>query len=100
MSTPIVPVRWTVVIDAAADDLRAQPVDGSAVESLIDVLAEHRASVSHLPRRYSTRLHVYAHDALEAVATGVKVWKQGTEEAGLPDWPVVRIEATQADQAR
>lgn len=96
---PIVPVAWAVVIDAAGD-LRAQPVDRNAVESLIDLLADHKAAVSHLPRRYTTRLRVYAHDVQEAVAEGIKVWKQASEHAGLPDWPVVHVEVTQVEKSR
>lgn len=96
---PVVPVEWAVVIDAAGD-LRAQPVDGVAVESLIDHLTGHSAAVSHLPRRYTTRLRVYAHDVQEAVADGIKVWKQAAERADLPDWPVVHVEATRVGNGR
>lgn len=100
MSTrPIVPVEWTLTVEASGG-MHAQAVDGNAVESLIDLLAEHSASVSHLPRRYTTRLRVYAHDVLEAVDSGVKVWKQAVEDAGLPEWPVVRVEAARSDDRR
>lgn len=96
---PAVPAEWSVVVDAAGD-LRAEPVDGSAVESLIDLLVGHSAAVSHLPRRYTTRLRVHAHDALEAAADGIKVWKQAAEQADLPDWPVVHLEVTRTGDGR
>jgi hypothetical protein len=89
------PDRWTVEIDAegALDDA---PVDGAAVETLIDRLSDYSPSVSHRPRRYTTRLSVYATDALQAVEGSVEIWREAIQQADLPDWEIARIEVSHA----
>lgn len=91
---PALPV-WTVEIRADGD-LRAEPVDGGAVASLLDTLRDYSASVSHLPRRYSTRLVVQAQDALQAASGALEVWRDAADRAGLPDWPVAHLEVNRS----
>lgn len=96
MAKPVIPHTWTVTVAAAAGDLRADPVDPTAVESLVSLLPDHAAAVSHLPRRYSVRLTVWSHDAMEAAGDAVELLDSVRERAGLPDWPVAQLEVSLA----
>lgn len=90
------PAAWTVAIDAAGGP-QDDPVDRERVESLIDRLGEYSPSVSHRPRRYSTRLTVYAGEALEAASGAVALWRDASRGVGLPSWPVVHIEINRVE---
>jgi hypothetical protein len=87
------PKGWTVQIDAEGAPTD-EPVDGKKVEGLIDLLREYAPAVSHRPRRFSTRLTVYAGEAIEAATGAVDIWREAVGEAGLPPWEVVRIDVT------
>lgn len=95
MAKPELPHTWTVTV-AAAGDLRAEPVDPPAVEALVSLLPDHAAAVSHLPRRYSVRLTVWAYDAMSAAGEAVELLDSVREDAGLPDWPVAQLEVSLA----
>lgn len=89
------PSTWNVTIEAAGD-LADPPVDGQAVESLIDLLGDHSPSVSHRQRRYEVGLTVYAHGAHDAVQDGMELWDEARREADLPDWEVVAVAVRRA----
>ena len=92
---PVMPDEWTVTIEASGE-LRAQPVDPAAVQSILGRLAEHTAAVSHRPRQFSTRLTVWEHDALAAASEATRVWRDAARSCSLPDWPITRLDVTRA----
>jgi hypothetical protein len=96
MSGADLPAAWTVTVDAEGD-AGDEPVDPDLVESLIDLLGDYSPSVSHRPRRYSTRVTVYAGEALEAAEGAVGLWRDARQRAGLPRWPVVRVDVNRVD---
>jgi len=91
-SAPSALVPWHVTV-AMAGDVRDQTLDALAVESLVDLLIDYRPMLSHLPRQWTVRLTIYAESPLEACKEGIAVCTQAALDAGLPKWPVSRLEA-------
>lgn len=95
MVKPDLPDTWTVTVTSAAGDLRAEPVDAGAVQSVVELLpADHGAAVSHKPRDWSVRLTIWEYDAIAAASEAVEVVRGVREKAGLPDWSVSHLEIT------
>lgn len=92
---PKLPAVWTVTLEAAGD-LRAAPVDAAIVPRLLDLLGDDALAVDSLPRRYTVRLQVVEEDALEAARVAAGRLAEVVGPAGLPNWPLGRVEVTRA----
>jgi hypothetical protein len=91
---------WNVHAEAVGDE----PYDENLLEELLDNLLEHDGVVTGTPEepidgraRYGAGFSVQASDAVEAVARARDVFERAAAAAGLPRWPLARVEA-QTDQ--
>ncbi len=83
---------WSVNVEAAtqAGDDR---VDQDAMEVLLELLDDHHAGgVTVRPGRYGARFDVESPTSVEAAAEAEEVFRKAVAAAGLPAWPVVRLE--------
>jgi hypothetical protein len=74
--------------------------DKNLLEDLLDNLLEHDGVVTGTPEepidgraRYGAAFSVQAADAVEAVARAREVFQRAGTAAGLPPWPLARVEA-------
>jgi hypothetical protein len=87
--------QFTVTVEANGG-VRADPVDGNAVASLVGHLDDYSASVSRGHRSYAVRITVYAAQALDAASEAVEVVRAAAKTAALPEWQISRLEVTAA----
>jgi hypothetical protein len=88
-------MEWTVHIEAAGDGV----VEPELVDELVDQLVDRHAAVNSGNGRYGAQFDVFGSDADSAVHGALNIWATAVEQAGLPAWPVVRVEAmTVAEQ--
>ena len=85
-------MEWTIGIEAA-DEQKVRPDDELVVE-LVERLAGRGGVVDAGPGGYFARFDVSAPDAESAVRAGLRLWRDAAGGAGLPAWPVVRMEVT------
>lgn len=83
---------WSVDVTVAG------PTDGPGIDSddvgdLQVALAEFSAVGGGEETRYDMRLSVEADDIAEAVKLAAEGVQRAAAEVGMPDWPVVRLEA-------
>lgn len=92
--------EWSVAFEAAAgDDEAASDVDADQLWPLLEALASHSPAVGGGGRRYDAQFNVEAADAGTAWAKAMRLWRRAVATAGLPAWPVVRVEIlTTAEQ--
>lgn len=90
----------SVWIQVAAGDGGGLPELQEQVRPLFDALAERGGVVqgSADGQRYSVRLSVRAPDHDAAVAEAIELVREATAAAGLPEWPVVQVEAPTLDE--
>lgn len=93
--TKLVP-WWNVHAEAAGDE----HYDERLLEELLDHLVEYGGVVTGTPEepidgraRYGADFSVQAPDAVEAVARARAVFEHAAAVAGLPPWPLARVEA-------
>jgi hypothetical protein len=79
---------WTVHVEAAGDGV----VEPELLDGLVDELADLHAAVSGGNGRYGAQFDVFGPDADSAVQGALDIWMTAVEAAGLPVWPVVRVE--------
>ncbi len=82
---------WSVDLVAVGAGPLAD-ADGALVD-LAEALEEHSAAVTSGPSRDGARLSVQASGAAKAVEAATRLFLAATKTAGLPGWPVVRVEA-------
>jgi hypothetical protein len=87
---------WNVHAEAVGDE----QYDENLLEDLLDNLLEHDGVVTGTPEepidgraRYGAGFSVQAADAVEAVARAREVFERAARSAGLPRWPLARVEA-------
>jgi hypothetical protein len=87
---------WNIHAEAVGD----QQYDENLLEDLLDNLLEHDGVVTGTPEepvdgraRYGAGFSVQAADAVEAVARAREVFERAATAAGLPPWPLARVEA-------
>lgn len=89
---------YSVLTEARSADDEPGVQAGNVLDGMLDALAdaaqpwEGVAGASE--RSWSVRLSVQAGDAVAAAAQGARLAQQAAQEAGLPAWPVVRLEAS------
>lgn len=86
--------EWTVYVEALAPEgtEAGYPPDLMA-SALMDQLADYGASVSADARSWSVQFSVEAESTSEAADYGRDLVLKAVDAAGLPDWPLVRLEA-------
>lgn len=72
--------------------------DLPGLDDLHDLLAEHSASVAGGQAGYSATVSIDTHDGHEASSLGYQLVHEAAQKAGLPDWPVVRLEVLDHDE--
>ena len=88
---------WSVNVEAS--DSGDHRVDQDAAEALIELLADHHVGGVVLGSgRYGCRFDVAAETPSQATAEAEEVFLQAASAAGLPPWPVVRLEAVAVEQ--
>jgi hypothetical protein len=88
-------MEWAVHVEAAGDG----QVEPALLDELVDALAGRNAAVSAARGRYGTQFDATGTDAGSAVQSALGIWAAAVGQAGLPAWPVVRVEAiTVAEQ--
>jgi hypothetical protein len=87
---------WNVHAEAVGDE----QYDQDLLEDLLDNLIEHDGVVTGTPEepidgraRYGAGFSVQAADAVAAVARAREVFELAAMSAGLPQWPLARVEA-------
>ena len=91
---------WTVSFDTTL--ARPAPALADRLEILLDHLKSH-AAVAHSTsngRRYGASFSVAADEAAEAVAVGLKVFREATATSGLPAGVICAAEAVTAAELR
>ena len=97
---------WSVTIESEGEDGVFQPgtsVSPSALDELLCVLAEYSpvviapAESGAGPGRYGVDVSVNADTALEATYMAHQLVWDATRKVGLPEWPIVKLEAQTED---
>jgi hypothetical protein len=84
-------VRWSVAVEAEGD----RPVTREEVVELADAVAASDGVAAGIGTpRYGARLVVQAADREEALELAAAALRAAAARAGLPPWPLVRVEAT------
>lgn len=86
--------EYSVTVETKAPEGDDQRVGVAAVEGLMDLLADYDGIVSGGPEwdSWDASVGVEADSAAEATSAGAGVILERAEKAGLPIWPVVRLE--------
>lgn len=90
--------RWSVATTRSAEGQILDPNDETLhdqVSDLMELLSDYGAAVSYSSYRYTVRLAVEASSAGTAVSEALGTVQRYAEEAGLPSWPFVKVEATE-----
>ncbi len=90
--------EWTIYIEAMAPEGAEASTPADVVASaLMDQLADNGASASADERSWSIQFLVEAESSPEAADQGRELIDKAVASAGLPDWPLVRLEAVWTD---
>ncbi len=88
-------MRWSVGIEAEGDRVLSR----EEVVELADAVAVHAGIATGIgTNRYGAQLVVEAASRDEAIAQATEHFAQATATAGLPDAPIVRVEAISEDE--
>ncbi|OLT13827.1 hypothetical protein BJF78_20950 [Pseudonocardia sp. CNS-139] len=83
-------IRWSVGVEAEGDRVLTH----DEILELADAVAVNSGVASGIgATRYGARLIVLADDRDEAVAAGTATFRAAAARAGLPEWPIVHVEA-------
>lgn len=90
---------YSVTVETSAPGGDEQLVDRRAIDELMGLLEEHGGVVSAGPEwsSWDASIGVEAATAAEATRVGQAVIADSAAKAGLPDWPVVRVETIDED---
>jgi hypothetical protein len=88
-------IRWSVGIEAQGDRIMK-------LEEVVE-LADAVAPISGIAtgigtNRYGAQVVVFADSREEAIAKGKEHFASAVQKAGLPVYPIVRVEATSEDE--
>ncbi|MDQ1503197.1 MAG: hypothetical protein QOD57_924 [Actinomycetota bacterium] len=88
-------VQWSVGIEVSGDELMTLEHIGD----LADSVAESGGIASGIGRSsYGVKVLVEGADRDEAVAKATEILRTAARTAGLPEWPVSRVEAVSEDE--
>ena len=84
-------MRWSVSLQAEGD----REIELEEIVELADEVAGHEGIASGMgTRSYGAQIVVEAGSSDEAVAQATELFQAAAARAGLPDWPIVNVEAT------
>lgn len=90
--------EWAVYVEAVAPEGAPTATSAEVVaEVLMDKLAGYGASAAAGERSWSAQFSVEAESATEAASQGGELVAKAVAVAGLPDWPLARLEAVLSD---
>ena len=88
-------IRWSVGIEAQGD--RVMKIE--EVVELADAVAPMNGIATGIgTNRYGAQVIVFADNREDAIAKGKEHFASAVEKAGLPVYPIVRVEATSEDE--
>lgn len=88
-------MRWSVGIEAEGDRL----MKVEEVVELADAVATSSGIATGIgTNRYGAQVVVFADDRESAIEKGKEKFAQAVEKAGLPVFPIVRVEAMNEDE--
>jgi hypothetical protein len=88
-------IRWSVGIEAQGD--RVMKLE--EVVELADAVAPMNGIATGIgTNRYGAQVIVFADNREDAIAKGKEHFASAVEKAGLPVYPIVRVEATSEDE--
>jgi hypothetical protein len=88
-------IRWSVGIEAQGD--RVMKLE--EVVELADAVAPMNGIATGIgTNRYGAQVIVFADNREDAIARGKEHFASAVEKAGLPVYPIVRVEATSEDE--
>jgi len=92
---------WNIMVEARgpARSRPLNPGDGS-LGAFLDELRTWHGSAGGGDRAWDARITVKAKDTAEAHAIGTQVVSSAAKRAGLPAWPLVRVEVVREDLFR
>lgn len=80
---------WSLRLEAEP----ASPVTEQQIETLLEELADHAASVSYAPRAIAVRMFVEGTAPEEAIRVGLRVFSRSLKRAGIDASSIVDVEA-------
>jgi hypothetical protein len=90
-------VRWSVGLEAEGDRVLSR----EEILELADAVATKAGIASGIgTNRYGAQLVVLAGSREEAIEKGTEEFVQAAGRAGLPRWPIVRVEVISEDEDR
>ena len=88
-------IRWSVGIEAQGD--RVMKLE--EVVELADAVAPMNGIATEIgTNRYGAQVIVFADNREDAIAKGKEHFASAVQKAGLPIYPIVRVEATSEDE--
>ncbi len=88
-------IRWSVGIEAQGD--RVMKIE--EVVELADAVAPMNGIATGIgTNRYGAQVIVFADNREDAIAKGKEHFASAVQKAGLPIYPIVRVEATSEDE--
>lgn len=88
-------IRWSVGIEAQGDRMMKH----EEIVELADAVATHSGIATGIGTdRYGAQVVVFADDRDDAIGKGKEVFAKAVATAGLPVFPIVRIEAISEDE--
>jgi len=87
---------FSVGVEARCPD-QAPEIDEWLLDSFADAVAAYDGVIGGGQGAWDARISVETDDADRAAMTGAEVVRKAAAAAGLPDWPMVRLEATRQD---
>jgi hypothetical protein len=88
---------FRVHLEARAPEGVAQDVHGDAADKLTALLAEQHGTVSSDAGRWGVTIRLEEPDPVRAAAVAAALVESLAAIAGLPGWPMVRVEAVRED---
>lgn len=83
-------IRWSVSLEAEGD----REMTHDEVVELADAVAPHSGIASGIgSTRYGAQIVVLAETREEAETAGVETFRAAAARAGLPEYPIARVEA-------
>ena len=88
---------FSVHLEARAPEGVAQIVDEDAADKLTGLLMQHHGIVSADAGQWGVTIGLEEPDPVRAAAVAAALVQSLAAVAGLPDWPMVRVEAVRQD---
>jgi hypothetical protein len=88
---------FSVHLEARAPEGVAQIVNQDAADRLMDLLVQHDGIVSSGAGQWGVTIGLEEPDPVRAAAVAAALVESLAAAAGLPDWPMVRVEAVRDD---